>query len=205
MFQNKLLNRGEKIKRGEKINNRSAIRASVPCLLLGAGFWCGYLISGSINKNTELGSTNSEAVQACFSPRGGCESLITKHLNAARVEILVQAYALTSESIADALLLANKNGVTVRILCDRSQSLDERSKVLRLSMEGINIRIDSVPGIAHNKVIILDRSLTITGSYNWSVGANLRNAENLLFLKSKTVSKLYFNNWKNGQKRSTVM
>ncbi|MBN8828090.1 MAG: hypothetical protein J0H68_05225 [Sphingobacteriia bacterium] len=60
----------------------------------------------------------------------------------------------------------------------------------------IHIDIDrSVKGIAHNKVIIIDDLYTITGSYNFSNGAEFRNAENVVIIKNNDIAKEYKNNW----------
>ncbi|NMW20140.1 MAG: hypothetical protein HKK67_00580 [Chlorobiaceae bacterium] len=43
--------------------------------------------------------------------------------------------------------------------------------------------IDAVHAIAHNKIIIIDRSTLLTGSFNFTKAAEEKNAENLLILK----------------------
>lgn len=153
----------------------------------------------------DLETRISRTAQVCFSPYGECELLVLKHIEAAREEILVQSYTLTSKTISEALFLKKKNGVQVRIICEKENIRGKKSKVKKLLRRGIMSRIDSIPGIAHNKVILLDKSLVITGSYNWSSGANSRNSENILFLKDKNVSRLYLKNWKECQKRSTFL
>lgn len=54
---------------------------------------------------------------------------------------------------------------------------------LFLSNAGVPVLIDSKHAIAHNKVIILDRSVLITGSFNFTKAAEEKNAENLLIIK----------------------
>jgi len=46
-----------------------------------------------------------------------------------------------------------------------------------------NPDIDNKHAIAHNKVMILDRSTLITGSFNFTKAAEEKNAENLLVIK----------------------
>ena len=64
---------------------------------------------------------------------------------------------------------------------------------------GIPVAIDYMPGCAHNKIIIIDHDQVLTGSYNWTVSAERRNAENLLLIKDKAINKRYKEEW---QKRA---
>jgi phosphatidylserine/phosphatidylglycerophosphate/cardiolipin synthase-like enzyme len=49
--------------------------------------------------------------------------------------------------------------------------------------------------IAHNKVMVIDHDLTITGSYNFTRSAERRNAENLLVISSRPVAAWFEENW----------
>jgi phosphatidylserine/phosphatidylglycerophosphate/cardiolipin synthase-like enzyme len=55
--------------------------------------------------------------------------------------------------------------------------------------------IDDKHAIAHNKVMIIDRGVVITGSFNFTKAAEEKNAENLLILKNKELAKVYMGNW----------
>ena len=57
------------------------------------------------------------------------------------------------------------------------------------------MKVDSVQGIAHNKIIIIDGARLITGSYNFSAAANTRNAENMLYIKDKNLAMIYKKKW----------
>jgi phosphatidylserine/phosphatidylglycerophosphate/cardiolipin synthase-like enzyme len=60
---------------------------------------------------------------------------------------------------------------------------------------GVPIFIDAQPAIAHNKVIIIDNRILLTGSYNWTRAAELRNAENLLVIRDKELVRQYADNF----------
>lgn len=135
-------------------------------------------------------------IQIRFSPRGGCIKFINQAIERAQQQILVQAYAFTSAAIAKTLIDAHKRGVAVKILVDRSQLTGKGSQVKRIYDSGIPIAIDVVPGIAHNKVMIIDDMYVFTGSFNWSNAAEYRNAENLVLFSNKEVNRIYRENWK---------
>jgi phosphatidylserine/phosphatidylglycerophosphate/cardiolipin synthase-like enzyme len=60
----------------------------------------------------------------------------------------------------------------------------------------IETQIDDHHAIAHNKIIIIDNTTVITGSFNFTKAAEERNAENLLVLKdAPELVKLYTENF----------
>jgi phosphatidylserine/phosphatidylglycerophosphate/cardiolipin synthase-like enzyme len=130
-----------------------------------------------------------------FSPNGDCTAVIINELTKARRSIFVQAYSFTSAPIAKALLGANKRGVKVEVILDKSQQRQKYSSVTFFMNAGIPIRIDGAHGIAHNKVIIIDGETVITGSFNFTKAAEEKNAENLLVIRDKKLAALYIKNW----------
>ena len=179
--------------RNEKRNYGWNIKSIIILAYL-IGSISGYVGSVYIAHNQQ--KINPDAyIQLRFSPRGNCLQLITQTISMAQKTILVHAYAFTSLKIADALIEAKNRGIDVKILVDRSQIKSKGSQVKRVLDKGIPIYIDVVPGIAHNKVIIIDNSYVLTGSFNWSNAAEYRNAENLLLIRDSHVNNLYKENW----------
>jgi phosphatidylserine/phosphatidylglycerophosphate/cardiolipin synthase-like enzyme len=56
--------------------------------------------------------------------------------------------------------------------------------------------------MAHNKVIIIDNRIVITGSFNFTNAAEGRNAENLLVISDVHLADRYAQNWKAHQAHS---
>jgi phosphatidylserine/phosphatidylglycerophosphate/cardiolipin synthase-like enzyme len=127
--------------------------------------------------------TTPPLVAAQFSPRGGCTDTIVRELQAARREILVQAYSFSSKPIAQALAEAKMRGLKVEILLDKSNEKEEYSDLPFFVQQGLTPWIDSHHAIAHNKVMVIDGRTLITGSFNFTHQAEAENAENLLVLK----------------------
>jgi phosphatidylserine/phosphatidylglycerophosphate/cardiolipin synthase-like enzyme len=141
-------------------------------------------------------------MQACFSPplAGSCDPLSTvlRAIGSARQTIRVQMYALTLQEIVSALVKAKRRGVDVRVIVDRSQLNDDRSdayRVAALASGGVPVLVDSVPGLMHNKVTILDGETVLTGSFNYTWAAERYNAENLLVLRDSALAAEYTRNW----------
>ncbi|MFH1800594.1 MAG: phospholipase D family protein [Candidatus Omnitrophota bacterium] len=139
---------------------------------------------------------------AYFSPKGGCTQAIVDAIDQAQTSILVQAYSFTSQPIAEALVNAHKRGVRVKILLDKSQKHAKGSKLNLLIETGVPVSIDSKHSIAHNKVMIIDEVIVITGSFNFTNTAEDKNAENLLVVQDKILAKKYRDNWNKHQRHS---
>lgn len=66
----------------------------------------------------------------------------------------------------------------------------------------IEVSFDKMPGIAHNKVMIIDKHKIITGSFNFTDAADTRNAENVLLIEDANIAAKYLDNWLNRKKQS---
>jgi len=119
-----------------------------------------------------------------FSPHGGCTDVVVSEIGSARREILLLAYGFTSLPIAQALVAAKLRGVHVEVILDHSNESDPHSEMGHLVAQGLVPSIDDHHAIAHNKVVIIDGKIIITGSFNFTQHAETSNAENLLVLRN---------------------
>lgn len=140
-------------------------------------------------------TTSSPTWRVYFSPGGEATFAIRQALDNAKSTVLVQAYSFTSAPIAEALVKAHKRGVKVQVILDRSQKTHKYSSADFLANSGILTRIDAVHAIAHNKIIIIDNEVVITGSFNFTKAAEEKNAENLLVIHNKELATRYTDNW----------
>lgn len=138
---------------------------------------------------------DGDLISTCFTPPSGCGAVIASRISKAQESIHVQAYGFTSGEIAKALINANNRGVKVRVLLDKSNIGAKYSKMRDLRKAGIEVLIDEVSGIAHNKIIIIDGSAVITGSFNFTTSADIRNTENVIIVQNKPLAQKYLQNW----------
>ena len=137
-----------------------------------------------------------QGIQVFFSPNGGATEAVVNALAQATNSVLVQAYSFTSAPIAEALVAAHRRGVSVEVILDHSQRTEKYSEADFLSHNGIPTLIDAQHPIAHNKIMILDGYLIVTGSFNFTKAAEERNAENLLLINDPVLAKVYVGNWR---------
>lgn len=153
------------------------------------------LLPYTVAFGTELTLDNTPA-KVCFSPDGGCTKDIVKEIEMATREVLVQAYSFTSTPVRNALINAQKRGVSIEVLLDKGEQQDQKFKAAAaFSKKHIAVYIDDKHSCAHNKVIIIDRETVITGSFNFTYAAENKNAENVLIIKSQRLAGLYADNW----------
>jgi phosphatidylserine/phosphatidylglycerophosphate/cardiolipin synthase-like enzyme len=134
-------------------------------------------------------------IEVHFSPHGGCTEAVVREIDAARSSILVQAYSFTSAPIAEALVAAKRRGVAVDVILDKSQESEKYSSADFLLHAGVSTRIDAKHSIAHNKIMIIDGGVVITGSFNFTKAAENSNAENLLVIRDRQMAAIYATNW----------
>jgi phosphatidylserine/phosphatidylglycerophosphate/cardiolipin synthase-like enzyme len=141
-------------------------------------------------------------IRACFAPPlpGGCDPLATilREIDGARTTIRLQMYSLTVQEIVRALVRAKRRGVDVRLIVDRGQFHQDRNDSLRvtaLASAGIPVLVDTVPGLMHNKIMVIDGETALTGSFNYTWGAEHWNAENLLVVQDSALAAEYLRNW----------
>ncbi|MDK9704087.1 MAG: phospholipase D family protein [Sulfuritalea sp.] len=150
-------------------------------------------------------------VEVLFTPWDDAEGAIVRVLGEARKSLHVQAYLLTSRSIARALQAAQSRGVAIEILADREMlEKSDKSLLPMLAGGGIPVWIETRYAAAHNKVILVDAgqadAIVITGSYNFTWSAQARNAENLLILRGNpALARRYLDNWQRHRSEAEKM
>jgi phosphatidylserine/phosphatidylglycerophosphate/cardiolipin synthase-like enzyme len=128
------------------------------------------------------GGNDQQAVRAesHFSPQDDCPRRIQQLLSRAKISVEICVFTITDDRLSSAILDAHRRKVKVQIISDDDKSGDRGSDIDRLSAAGIDVRIDRSESHMHHKFAIFDRSLLLTGSYNWTRSAANRNEENFI-------------------------
>lgn len=140
-------------------------------------------------------------IEYAFTPGDDAAGLIVRTIDAARSQVLMQAFSFTHREIADALIRAHRRGLDVQIIADREQADSIQSTAMRSLVDaGLSVFMDADHSAAHNKVIVIDQNANqpalITGSFNFTFAAQYRNAENVLVLRGNPdLTRAFFDNW----------
>jgi phosphatidylserine/phosphatidylglycerophosphate/cardiolipin synthase-like enzyme len=133
----------------------------------------------------------------CFVPSTtSCTDIVVEQIVAAKTSVYTQAYGFTSKPIENALIDAFRRGVHVEVILDKSNLAQKYSGLGVLQEAGVPTTIDSAHAIAHNKIVVVDEAVVLTGSFNLTVAAQKHNAENLLVLHDPELAALYIANWR---------
>ncbi|MBN2379105.1 phospholipase D family protein [candidate division WOR-3 bacterium] len=154
------------------------------CLLAGL-----ILLSCGVDKRNKEGS-----IETHFSAQGGIEWVVEREIDASKHSIDAAVYSFTSRPLAQALVGAANRGVKVRIVMDPGNAGRDYSKATYLVNKGIEVRTEKGRGLMHHKFALIDDSVLITGSYNWTASAEAENDENILLLRGfSSIRKAYLN------------
>ena len=133
--------------------------------------------------------------EALFFPNANAHARLIEMLSRARHTLCVCVFTITDDAVKSALIALHKRGVRVRVISDDEQAGRTGSDVFALAEAGIptvvaeelmrptsahRTSLHRVERHMHHKFCIVDASLILTGSYNFTHAAATRNAENIL-------------------------
>lgn len=125
------------------------------------------------------------SIEAGFSPEGSAQKLVLDSINNAHSSIQMIAYAFQAKDITAALDAAQKRGVKVQVVIDKQRNRGHVSLAAmhNIVSHGVELRIDGHYHIQHDKMMIIDRSVLETGSFNYAKSAEYDNSENVLVIR----------------------
>ena len=135
---------------------------------------------------------NGTLVEVYFSPDDGTLERVIELVNEAQRSVKFMAFSFTDDDLAAALIERAGSGLDISGVMEKSQASSNTGGEYETLLEnGINVRLDGNPASMHHKVIIIDDRVVITGSYNFSQSAKMRNDENTLIIHSTEIAALY--------------
>ncbi|MBN2047299.1 MAG: hypothetical protein JW750_05615 [Anaerolineaceae bacterium] len=136
-------------------------------------------------------NVNENTVDVFFAAEDEVLDHLTPIVSQAAEEIVFMAFSFTADELGGAMLERAADGVNVRGIFEQRGSETEYSYFQRMFDAGLDVRQDGNPGAMHHKVIIIDRRLVITGSFNFSSNANDVNDENLVIIDDGVLAEEY--------------
>lgn len=131
-------------------------------------------------------------VDTYFSPDDGVQAILLDIINTADESIYFMAFSFTTDSLGDAVRERARQGVTVAGVMDVEQiASNVGTEFDAFRQAGLTVLQDGNDGQMHHKIIIIDESVVIVGSYNFSNSAETRNDENLIVIYNDAIAKLF--------------
>lgn len=99
------------------------------------------------------------------------EEVIHNQLKTATTSVHCSLYGITNKKLVDELIELKKKGLEVIICTDKKQSAGLHDLHGYLKKKGVKVVIKKTNTLEHNKFCIIDNSLVIMDSWNWSNNA----------------------------------
>lgn len=136
-------------------------------------------------------------VEQYFSPTDGVNSQIIKTINTADSDLEIQIMVMTRNDLAYAISNREQAGADCYFLTNDSTSNLTTWPIVRTAL-GAKAKDYNQGGILHSKYAIVDQSnvasdpTVLTGSHNWSNGADQKNDENTVVVHDANIANLYY-------------
>jgi len=129
-----------------------------------------------------------------FFPNNREEIHLINLISKTRSSIDIAMFTINNVRIAEEIKNIFNRGIKLRIIADSECIKMPSSNVYSLAAVGISIKTDdSIRYHMHHKFCVIDNSVVVTGSFNWTDQAVNHNQENLLFLENKDLARQYSN------------
>ena len=126
-----------------------------------------------------------------FSAEDHAVSNLIALVNDAKTSIRFLAFSFTDYPLAKAMIDRTLGGVDVRGVYETfgSNSIGSELKTFRCAQ--VPVRQDGNGSFLHDKIIIIDDSIVVTGSLNFSSSADDENEENVVIVDNPEIAALY--------------
>ena len=132
----------------------------------------------------EARKTPGTRISVYYSPDEKVVEAIVRQIGQAKKAVDVAMYTFTSEPLAKALVAAEKRGVRVRVVMDKTMRTARYSRAADLHAAGVLVAFDREHRIMHDKFAVIDSDTLVTGSLNWTKNGPAENAENTLIIRN---------------------
>ena len=127
-----------------------------------------------------------------FFPNAKNEKYLVEMLRTCKKSLNIAIFSITRDNFAKAIIEVYKRGIKVRVIADDECVKNYGSDIYKLASNDIPCKTDnSAQFHMHNKYAIIDESVIVTGSFNWTTQAINNNQENLLFYEDKEIAAQY--------------
>lgn len=134
-------------------------------------------------------------VKTFFAPEDDVPGAIVGEISKAEKEIKFLSYSFTHTGIADQMIKKAQKGVKVTGIFENIGSNTNSSVINRFT--GVKAKLfryknhNQAQSLMHHKVIIIDRKIVITGSFNFTYSATNENDENIVVITSAKTAEDY--------------
>jgi phosphatidylserine/phosphatidylglycerophosphate/cardiolipin synthase-like enzyme len=141
--------------------------------------------------NTQWAILDGTPIQVLFSAEDRVVDHLIALVNDAQTSIRFLAFSFTDYPLAKAMIDRASAGVDLKGVYETFGSTGSGSELKTFWCAGLPVRQDGNSSFLHHKVIIIDNSIVVTGSLNYSSNADESNEENVVILDNPEIAALY--------------
>ncbi len=130
-------------------------------------------------------------VTVLFASEDEVATFLAELLASAKTEIRFMAFSFTHDDMGGSIVARAQDGVDVAGIFEQRGSETEYSEMIPMFCAGLPVRQDGNPQTFHHKVLVIDKHIVVTGSFNFSEGADSSNDENAIILDNAEIAALY--------------
>ena len=130
-------------------------------------------------------------IENYFAPEDEVMNKVIKAVENAKTYIHFMAFSFTDDALADVMIQKKNQGIALGGIFETRGANTEYSQCQTLLSAGADISLDGNPSTFHHKVIVIDDTTVILGSFNFSSNANESNDENLLIVHDSSLATAY--------------
>jgi phosphatidylserine/phosphatidylglycerophosphate/cardiolipin synthase-like enzyme len=152
-------------------------------------------VDKQFGKHAQVGSLtpqltiNGVQVENYFSPVDNVMDKLVAYVQGAQKSIRFMIFTYTDTNLANAMIARNQAGVdTEGVIEDRGAS---EGAMVPLFCAKVPVKVDGNKYTMHHKVIVIDESTVITGSFNFTKSADQENDDNVLVIHNADLAKQY--------------
>jgi phosphatidylserine/phosphatidylglycerophosphate/cardiolipin synthase-like enzyme len=128
-------------------------------------------------------------IDVYFSPDDGVQKSFVELIENAETNICFLAFSFTADEIGDAVRVRALDGVKVQgVMEDEQINSNAGTEFDPFQQAGLDVLRDGNAGQMHHKFMVIDNSIVIFGSYNFTNSAEERNDENLLVIYNAEIA-----------------
>lgn len=140
-------------------------------------------------------SIKTDTIEFYFSPASDCISIIASELKKAKESLKFAMFCFTSDIIGQELIKAGIKGIKVYGIFEGSQNPISNEYTVMKKIHLLRIKKDCFVENIHDKFLIVDHKVVLTGSFNYTMAAT-RNVETLIVLRQPDTVLSFVKRWK---------
>jgi phosphatidylserine/phosphatidylglycerophosphate/cardiolipin synthase-like enzyme len=136
-------------------------------------------------------TVNGTPIQIYFSPEDKVMEQVIPLVSSAQSNIRFMAFSFTDYPLAKAMIDRAAAGVNTAGIYEKTGSETEGAEMKTFYCAKVPVRQDGNPRFLHDKIIVIDNHIVVSGSFNFSSNATENNDENVIIIDSPEIASLY--------------